>query len=180
MRHLPLLALLLAAPVLADEDPFRQADGLNDATSHTRPQVLSGFIGLPFSYGFAGFFPFGLSGRYTIPLAHDGFVPQLNDEVDLDVGADFALFSGAGRPFFWFGVPVEAMWQLHFVPRFSAYLKLGVVLGFATAGAPGVVATSFFYSPIGALGLNFKLTQSLVLRFEVGYPWAKLGLGVMF
>lgn len=176
------LVLLAAVAHGSESDPFREPNALSDGTPHERPKMTSGFLGLPFSYGFAGFFPVGVSGRFTLPILADGFLFQVNDELDVDLGVDFAFFGGAGKPFFWLGVPVEAMWQFHFVERFAGYVKVGAVLGVVSDGAPGSTGfgSAFFASVIGAVGLNFKLTQALYLRFEVGYPWAKLGLGVAF
>ena len=131
---------LMATPVLAeDEAPaktdtpsgetFRHSGSLLDRSPQHRSQMLSVFLGLPYGYFYYGGFPFGLGGRYLIPILHDGFIPAVNDSFSIEFGVDF---SGVlGRTFYpVLSIPVEVMWQFHFTPKFSAYAKVGIALEF--------------------------------------------------
>lgn len=183
---------LLATPVLADDAPpagsdtpsestMRRQGALLDRSPKRRPQMLSIFLGLPYGYYYYGF-PFGIGGRYLIPIIHDGFIPALNDSFSIEFGLD--LTGAAGNRFYaTLGIPVEVMWAFHFTEKFSAYAKVGAVLeinfvpyvcsgGFCGA-ARGVVSAS----PIGNIGLMYKFSDKISFRAEAGYPWIKIGLG---
>lgn len=191
MRFLPVsLALALSTTAFADgadsvtHDPalspeLRAPGGLMDASPHQRRASASIMVGLP--QWWWGFGPVGVSGRLTFPLLHNGFVPEVNDSLSLDVGADFAFLA-----FRYYGtvldIPAELMWSLHFVPRVAGYVKLGLALemnfgqvcygpNYCSNSAVGLVG-------VGAVGLVANLTQSLLLRVEAGYPWFKVGIGV--
>lgn len=179
---------LLALPVAADDDKpsgdngnvFRAQGGLLDRSPKRRPQMLSVFLGLPYGYYYYGF-PFGIGGRYLIPLVHDGFIPALNDEFSIEFGLDLSAAAGT-RFYSTLGVPVELMWNFHFSKKFAAYVKAGAVLEFNFV--PYVCTNQFncgrgyvSASPIGNLGLIFRFSEKISFRAEVGYPWVKIGLG---
>ncbi|MGV3619203.1 MAG: hypothetical protein ACO1OB_00220 [Archangium sp.] len=179
-------AVLAATPALADEDTteVRQSGGLLDASAHRRPMMFSLFAGVPHAYAYYGYFPFGVGARFLIPLAHDGFIPRVNDEFDIEFGADFAAVP---RPSFIgvFSIPVEVMWRFHMVDRLSLYAKLGAAIDFGVTGAYcyyGRCGTGFGVSatPIGHVGLIFMATKTIALRLEAGYPWLKAGIGFAF
>lgn len=181
LSRVMMLAMALSATgVLADEGGsiWRQPGALLDRSHQTRPQMLSFFLGLP--YGYFGYgFPLGVSGRYLIPLAHDGFISTLNDSVNLEFGADLsAVFGTAFYPVI--GIPVEGMWRFHLTQNFSVYAKVGLSLritpvSYCSGFGCGVVWFDF----IGNAGLAYKLGSSPIsLRAEVGYPWTKVGIGI--
>ena len=173
----------LAAPVTADStglDPaFRGPGAIDDGSPQHRSQLISVFVGVPAWYWGYGGFPFSVGGRFYQPILHDGLIPGANDSIGLEFGADFI---GIGSSTFagLVGIPIEGLWAFHFTPKFAAYFKLGVALevrfgcwrwdarvcgGAVTAGA------------IADLGVWFKISDSVYLRAEVGYPGLKLGLG---
>lgn len=192
LRVLALSSALLAAPAFAgDAAPANSggaaADlsgpgGLSDGSSHSRQRLISAWLGFPYAYygwGRVGL-PLGIGVSYFQPLVNDGFVPNLNDSFNLEVGANltFAWYGGFSS---WLAVPITVNWMLHFTPQFSGYLKLGAAINFtfgywATQYA-GAWVSAF---PVGGVGIMFKLNQQLTLRLEAGYPWLALGLGFAF
>lgn len=187
-RHVKfiLMAMVLTAtPVLAQSDTpnestWRRQGALLDRSPQKRSNMISLFVGLPYGYYYYGF-PFGLGGRFLIPLVHDGFIPSINDSFSLEFGLDLSGASGFGRFYPMLGIPVEVMWAFHLTQKFAVYAKVGAVLeinfvpyvcvgGFACRG---VVSAS----PIGNLGLMYKFSEKIAFRAEIGYPWIKVGLG---
>lgn len=151
---------------------------LTDGSHHARQRLLSVWLGFPYSYyGWGGIgFPLGLGVSYLHPLVEDGFVPNLNDSFNLEVGAN-VTFAWAHGTTTWLAVPLTVNWMLHFTPEFAGYLKLGAGINFtfgywAHQGAAFVSAY-----PVGGLGVLFKVTPALTLRLEAGYPWLAIGLG---
>ncbi len=191
LKPISLSLLLLAAPAFADEkgtasdtpseSTFRRSGALLDRSPQKRAQMLSLFLGLPYGYYYYGF-PFGLGGRYLIPILHDGFLPSVNDSFSIEFGAD--LSGAVGTRFYpTLGIPVEVMWQFHFTQKFSAYAKLGAVLEinfvpYVCAGNNcGPIYSPVSAKPIANLGLMYKFSEKISFRAELGYPWVKVGLG---
>jgi hypothetical protein len=180
MALLYVLAVSSSHAFAQSGDPsFRDRGGLLDASAQRRPSMLSFFIGFPYAYSYYGF-PLGISGRYYAPVLHDGFIPTVNDSFGIEFGADLALYSRGGFATF-LAIPIEAMWALHFFPKFAMYLKLGVALDFRLGRAcnrnecyDGFGVGAY---PIGTLGFWYALSDVVRLRFELGYPWIKIGLG---
>lgn len=97
---LMIAAVLAATPALADGEAseVRQSGGLLDASAHRRPMMISLFAGVPHAYWYYAGFPFGVGGRFLIPLAHDGFIPRVNDEFDIEFGVSgYYCYYGACR-----------------------------------------------------------------------------------
>lgn len=190
MRMLRLLSVLsvLSLPAFADEDrsssldpSFRGQGAINDASAQRRAQMISGFIGIPAWYWGYGGFPFSVGGRFYQPILHDGFIPPVNDSFGLEFGADFV---GIGARSFGgiVGLPIEGLWAFHFTPKFAAYMKLGLALElyFGTlywpyGGYTSTVAVGL--QPIAGVGGWYKFSDKVSLRFELGYPGLKVGLG---
>lgn len=191
LRVLALSSALFAVPALAGEAApansggaaadLRGPGGLSDGSPQSRQRLISAWLGFPYAYygwGSVGF-PLGVGVSYFQPLINDGFVPNLNDSFNLEVGANltFAWYGGYSM---WLAVPVTVNWMLHFTREFSGYLKLGAALNFTFGywASRGAAFLSAF--PIGGVGIMYKLNQSLTLRLEAGYPWLALGLGFAF
>lgn len=175
---------LAAAPANAEESAVRSSGGLLDASTHKRPMLLSFFAGVPHAYWYYAGFPFGVGARFYIPLAHDGFIPKVNDEFGLEFGADFAGVA-AGAFYGIFSLPIEVMWRFHMVDRLSLYAKLGAAIEFGVTGyycSYGVCRNGVGVGaqPIGNVGLIFMATKTIALRLEAGYPWVKAGIGIAF
>lgn len=190
LAAIALSSALYAAPAFArDAAPansggaaadLKGPGGLTDGGAHRRQRLITAWVGFPYHYygwGSVGF-PLGFGVSYFQPLVDDGFVPNLNDSFNLEVGANatFAWTSGFST---WLAVPVTVNWMLHFAPSFSGYVKLGAAINFSFGyWATNRAVVSAF--PVGGIGIMFKLNQSLTLRVEAGYPWLAVGLGFAF
>jgi hypothetical protein len=179
------LAIALASSV-ASANAFKESGGLLDRTEQTRPQMLSFFLGVPYAFGYYGGLPVSIGARYYIPIAHNGFIPPVNDEFGIEFGADFGFF--LGRPVFLpiIGLPVEVMWNFHFTSKFAAYAKLGIALNVSIGERydlfGGYVGSGIGVYPslIGGAGIIYSLNDSISLRAEVGYHGLKGGIGITF
>ena len=163
------------------ESSFRRSGALLDRSPQHRPQMLSIFLGLPYGHYYWGF-PFGIGGRYLIPIIHDGFIPSVNDSFSIEFGLD--LSGAVGSRFYpTLGIPVEVMWAFHFTPKFAAYAKVGAVLEInfvpyvCSTFTCGPAYSPVTAAPIGNIGLFYKFSDKISFRAEAGYPWVKVGLG---
>ncbi len=155
------------------ESVVRKPGGLMDASPQERPHMLSFFLELPY-YGYG--FGLGLGARYTLPIVKDGFIPTLNDSVELEFGLD-TWFAFGG--WFNFAVPIEGRWTFHITPEFSAYGKVGVGLGGVVYTGNGFGYSGFLWYPSVNLGILYKL-GGVYLRAEVGAPALKVGIAIPF
>lgn len=172
-----------AKPAATSDTPtgatFHQNGALLDRSPQKRKMMISIFAGLPYGYYYYGF-PFGVGGRFLIPILHDGFISTVNESFGIEFGADLLGVLGA-RFYPTIGLPVEVYWQFHFTSKLSAYAKAGVVIEFNpvpyTCGASIVCRGYVSASPIGNVGLIYKFGPTVSFRAEAGYPWIKVGLG---
>jgi hypothetical protein len=177
------LAFALCSTAAMAENRFKEPGALLDASEQERPQMLSFFAGLPYGYLFYGF-PIAVGARYYIPILKNGFIPPVNDEFGIEFGADFSFFLGRQSFLPFLGLPVEVLWRFHFTENFDAYAKLGLALRFGFGsyynGFNTVSGVGVDIDPVSAVGLVYKLSSNIALRAEVGYPWIKVGIGILF
>jgi len=177
-----LAAALAASSVPADafaegESGIHASGGLLDTSTHERYQQISIFGVL------SGYSGIGIAGRYVLPIVRDGFIPSLNDSVELEFGADLWYGWGWGSYYYgynygyagYLGVApvVEGTWTFHFFPKFDAYAKLGGGLSIRTNG----YGVGFF--PVGTAGINYRFGDKIALRAEIGYH-LRVGLSFLF
>ena len=155
---------------------LRQPDALFDtALGKKRPMMASVFVGLPYGEFYYGF-GVGFAGRFYIPIVPDGFIPQINDEFGLEFGVDITPTFGT-YSYVFLDIPVQVMLDVHIIPNFDAYAKVGICPTIYLGHDTGFYASSIF---AGAVGLRYKLGSSFYLRAEVGYPMAMVGIGFGF
>lgn len=182
-RQSSIVAVLLA--VLVSGTAFAQGQGqagsLNDSTPQTRQSGLSIMAYLPWLYGFG----IGLNGRYTIPVAPNGFVPSLNDEFDVEPSIAFGYrswgFLGLGYGVVDITPAVYGIWDLHFSPKLDGYIGLGLGYDIAifTGEFAGTGSASFFYwDPV--IGMHYNFSKSIAFRAELGAESLKAGLTFYF
>ncbi len=189
---LVLLALALGAPAFAAHtnpdtiDPaLRESGGLLDGSSRVRERELVFLVGMPDWYGGWGFGwrPLGLGVRASLPLLHNGLLPDVNDSLGLEVGADLSFWAFSRWATF-LDIPVELKWSLYLVPKVAVFLKLGIALemqfGQGCWGNTCYGSSFFVPVPVAAVGLAAQMTSKISLRLEFGYPWFKIGIGVPF
>jgi hypothetical protein len=160
------------------DSAFRKADALLDASSKNRKMMLSFFAGIPYGAGYAYYgygygygFPLGLSARFYLPIVNNGFIPPVNDSFGLEFGLDTNFYINYGTGI---GIPVEARWNFHLIPKLEVYGKAGFGLGFFTSG----LGTAFYGYAIAHAGVLYQITDTIALRAEVGYPSIKIGIGI--
>jgi hypothetical protein len=155
-----------------------EAGSIRDSSFHARPQMVSVFTGFLLNYFVDYGFPLTISGRYYFPIVPNGFIPSINDEFGIEGGLDL-LFLFGHKTYFGFGVPVDAMWDFHFTPRFDAYGKLGFLFG-DVFGDRYYSHHGFWFDFRPAVGIRLKLNEMLYFRAEAGYPVIMAGLGFAF
>lgn len=149
-------------------DSMRQPGGLFDATPHTRKTQVS-------LWGLAGWYGLGVGGRFTLPLVADGILAEINDSIELEFGADFIPL-GFLYAYPRLDIVAEGRWTFHLMPNISLYGK--VVVGPALEFWSGGV---YLYPVFDIVpGLIYRLSDSMVLRAELGYRGFKGGIGFEF
>jgi hypothetical protein len=156
---------------------------LNEAGPHTRSSMLSLFGLLPWGY-ISGI---GLAARYTLPVAHDGFIDSINDSVELEFGGDVWFggrsFGTLRYSYTGLAIPVEGRWTFHLNPKLDLYgkLSLGWYFNFWSSNVEGLEGLSYggLYWNTG-VGVLYQLSDALWLRGELGATGLKAGVGFSF
>jgi hypothetical protein len=174
----------LASSSVADEVIVVSGDGtITDRSTHTRQMDLSLMAWLPWYYGFG----IGVDGRFSIPIVPDGFIPQINDEFDIEpsLGLAYSTYGLVDTNYNYFNITpaVYGIWAFHFSHKFRAYgglglgVNIGVVSGNACNGC-GISPTYFYWDPV--IGLNWRFIPAMALRAEAGAQGLKGGISIYF
>jgi hypothetical protein len=169
-----IFAIGLAITVLMSSGRVEAAELIiKDGSSHSRPQMLSFFLNVPWWYGVG----IGAGARYAISIVPDGFIPKLNDSFELEFGADYIFRSSGPYQLHAVIIPFEVRWTFYFFDNFAAYAKVGVGAEINFGNNP-LGNRAAVYHNILSPGVLFKLTDSLTLRGEISYWGTKVGLGI--
>ncbi len=171
---LALLAAVTAGPAAAQLDgkppdaSMRAPDSLLDGAAHDRRSQISAYGVFNYGYGF------GLAARYALPIFKDGFIPELNESIEVEAGGDF-IFPFFGQPVSLVVIAAEPRWTFHITPQFDAYFKLGIAaiipLGISVISPVAVLA---------AVGGSYKIGNNLWLRLEASNFVVSVGAGLDF
>ncbi len=183
-------ALLVTSFAHADEAPAAPAatteastgasasgwfgSGMNDTGAHSRPFQFSIMVGISPFAGF-GLVP-GI--RLDIPILDDGFIPNLNDSLEIFVEVDAALYFGSLLGGFLIGIPVMAgvRWTLYFTDSIAGFVRGGG--GISIFPQLFGLGAGIGGGGLGGLGVLFNL-GAVTLRVETGYPGV-LSVGLTF
>jgi hypothetical protein len=169
----PLLALqALPARAQIEGKPFEQGlkapDSLLDGSAHDRRSQIAAYGNYSWGHGF------GLGLRYSLPIFKDGFIPELNDSVEVEAGGTFIFGTFGVAPSVVIGA-LEPKWTFHVTPQFDGYVKLGLGL-FLWLGPTN-------FSPLYPLfsgGLAYRLFPNFWIKLEGGVLGGALGAGLDF
>lgn len=119
----------------------------------------------------------GIGGRVEFPLARNGILDGVDDEIALSVGAEFFYFYyDSGNGFGAFGVtPILALqWNFFLSSNVSIFPELGVAFLFGNR-----YYWSTFIAPYLGLGFRFHFTDRNALLLRVSWP-AGFQVGITF
>ncbi|MCY1083306.1 hypothetical protein [Archangium lansingense] len=176
--------LLASGDSRASEDAERSSDGesavrrtgaLLDRSPQTRDHMISVFAFPSWYYGLG----MGAAARYTLPIVHDGFIPSLNDSVELEFGGDIWFGGSGGFTYTALGIPAEGRWTFHITDRFDAYAKIGLGWVLAFTNTSGVNSVGGLYVT-GGPGVAYRVADAVALRAEIGNFGLRAGVGFAF
>jgi hypothetical protein len=154
---------------------------IKDASPKERPVGVSVMAWLPWWYGL------GIGGKagVEIPVAHDGFLPSVNDSFSIEPSLSVA---SVDHGLLLYDVPtlhvlpaVAGIWSFHFSEELRVYgaLSLGYgIVSYDEADYDGA-GFNYVYTELNA-GLGYKLADALALRAEIGWHGLRGGLQLLF
>jgi hypothetical protein len=135
---------------------------------------------------------FGLGLRATIPLVHNGPVPQINNNIGIGFGLDWVNFDNCdeywgnadcGANFVW--VPIVAQWNFFLTPVVSVFGEPGAAFMYRKWSFDG--ACPIFdnnecddgdfdpFEPVFFAGGRFLFSDTVGLVVRLGTPYVSLG-----
>ncbi|HYV46095.1 MAG TPA: hypothetical protein VFA20_14595 [Myxococcaceae bacterium] len=165
VQALPAWAQLEGKPF---EQGMRAPDALLDGSAHDRHTQIAAFGNYSWYLGV------GAGLRYSLPILKDGFIPELNDSVEVEAGGNFLLGLFGGGPSVIIAA-LEPKWTFHFTPQLDAYAKLGIGF-FIWLGQTN-------FTPVNVMawaGVAYKFSPNFWVRLEGGVLGAALGAGLDF
>ena len=150
------------------EQGMKAPDSLLDGSAHDRHNQITAYGNYSWGLGV------GAGLRYSLPIFKDGFIPELNDSVEVEAGGTFLFGLFGIAPSVVIGA-LEPKWTFHFTPQFDGYVKLGLGL-FLWLGPTN-------YTPVNVLasgGLAYRFSPNFWIKLEGGILGAALGAGLEF
>jgi hypothetical protein len=135
---------------------------------------------------------FGPGIRATIPLVDNGPIPQINNNIGIGFGLDWATFddcdqrwvlSDCGADFIW--IPVVAQWNFFLTPVVSVFGEPGAAFVYSTWHFDG--ACPIYdedecddsdldpFEPVFFAGGRFLFSENIGLVVRIGTPYVSLG-----
>ncbi|HXN30411.1 MAG TPA: hypothetical protein VN894_01060 [Polyangiaceae bacterium] len=129
---------------------------------------------------------YGLGGRFSIPVVHNGFVPTINNSVAISFGVDWmhydwCWYNGSCAANY-FDFPVVMQWNFFVARRWSVFGEPGLVLYFGSYGDCGLAANLCPGHPSGTglepalfIGGRYHLSDKTSLTMRLGFPSFSFG-----
>jgi hypothetical protein len=193
------LGALLPAVARADDTIKRPGDHPHYSVE-LEPHLL---VGWDSNYYYGSGSGFGVGGRVSINVTHEGFVDRINNSVAIGLGLDWvhydapdcyyyynagaACYGGVPADFFQF--PVVLQWNFYVARKWSVFGEGGLYLWHGSYGsgacynvAGTLVPCSYSDTGVGPafwVGARYHFNETVALTMRLGYP-DMLTLGVSF
>ena len=204
-RSLPFAVVALA--VLAWAIDARADDTIKHPGDHPHYVVeLEPHLLLGWTATYVSGTGFGLGGRVSIPITHEGFIKTINNSVAIGLGLDWVHYSGPDCYYYYRGVgpcyaapsadylefPVVMQWNFYVAQHWSVfgepglYIYHGIFSSPNYCNAPGLPPCGYFYNftetgvgPAFYVGGRYHFSDSVALTMRLGYPTISIGVSFM-
>jgi len=149
------------------------------------PHIALGTDNIYYRYG-----GFGIGGRFSIPIVHNGFVSSINNSVAISFGVDAIHYDscyygndyGCSATYLFF--PVAMQWNFYVGERWSVFGEPGLFLykGFIDNCPPGFkgqceAPSNFGFRPFALwLGGRYHFNENVALTLRIGWPSVTFGV----
>ncbi|MGH7434136.1 MAG: outer membrane beta-barrel protein [Polyangiaceae bacterium] len=187
----------LSSSVARADDTIKHPGDHPHYAVEIEPHLLLGWAA---NYYYGGGSGFGIGGRVSINLTHDGFVDSINNSVAIGLGLDWVhydapscyynyargCYGGTSADFFQF--PVVMQWNFYVARKWSVFGEPGLYIWHGTYGngvcynGPNPVPCSFSDTGVGPafwIGGRYHFNENIALTMRLGYPDI-LTIGVSF
>jgi hypothetical protein len=190
-----------SSPGLAHADDTIKRPGDHPHYSvEIEPHLL---VGWDSNYYYGSGTGFGVGGRVSINLTHDGFVGTINNSVAIGLGLDWVHYD-APQCFYYYNrgancyagvsadflqLPVVMQWNFYVAKKWSVFAEPGLYIWHGMYGNGGcydaagvLVSCSYSETGIGPalwIGGRYHFNDTVALTMRLGYPDI-LTLGVSF
>ncbi|HLK38213.1 MAG TPA: hypothetical protein VKU41_15730 [Polyangiaceae bacterium] len=175
-------ALWMGSPSVAGaDDTIKHPGDHPEYNVEAEPHLLLGWDNV---YAASGY---GLGGRFSIPIVHNGFVPTINNSVAISFGLDWIHYDGCwfhgNCTADYFQFPVVMQWNFFVAQRWSVFGEPGILLfhginvtdcpsGVACPGNPRVTGIE----PAIYLGGRYHFSDKASLTMRIGFPAFSVGV----
>jgi hypothetical protein len=178
------LGLIFASQARADEAIPRFTSSNSSATLSGGQALTLGQAGpnrfanvrFELHLDFSWYSAFGAGGRIEVPLARNGIIEGVDDEIALSVGAEVYYFYSSSFPGVGVTPILAVQWNFFVSPAISLFPELGVAFLFGP-GRDRYWGT--FIAPYVGLGVRFHFTDRNAVLVRASWP-AGLQLGITF
>lgn len=170
-------AALLVSSVAAarEESIINQPDQHPDYLAELEVHGLIAYSAGPFALGRDDVFGFGPGFRANIRILKNGFIPKLNNNIAIGIGAEL-VFSAIGT----MGTevrlvtPVVLQWNFWVTTHWSVFGEPGFAIEFPMSTPAG--AEPIYVTPTLAVGARYNFNDKVALVMRLGYPITSIGV----
>jgi hypothetical protein len=200
LHSIPLLAVLLlvfGGDARADDTVKHPGDHPHYSVE-LEPHGLVGWAANYYGFGF------GLGGRVSIPVTHDGFIKKLNNSVAVSFGLDWVHYSGGGCYYYvrngcfdgysadFVQFPIVMQWNFYVAQHWSVFAEPGIYVWHAfyntnyPCNGPGLPPCGAIYygsetsvGPAFYVGGRYHFNDTVALTMRLGFPTISVGVSFM-
>jgi len=167
-----LAAVLLASSSARAEDwIIKQPNQHPDYFAELEVHGLVAYGGGPFLIGRYGLVGFGPGFRANFRILKNGFVPSINDNVAIGVGAELVFDTDNAVHLV---TPVVLQWNFWLTKHWSLAGEPGLAISFPMSTPRG--PEPVFFSPALSAVARYDFNDHVMLTMRLGYPITSIGV----
>jgi hypothetical protein len=172
MKRIAVVAALAVSSTASarEESIFKQPDQHPDYFAELEVHGLVAYGGGPLAIGRYDLVGFGPGFHANFRILKNGFIPSINDNVAIGVGAELVFDTGNAVRFV---TPVVLQWNFWVTTHWSLFGEPGVAIEFPLSTPKG--AEPIYFSPTLSAGARYNFNDHVAFVVRLGYPVSSVG-----
>jgi hypothetical protein len=170
-------AVLVVSSVASarEESIINQPDQHPDYNAELEVHGLIAYGGGPFAIGRDDVFGLGPGVHGNIRILKNGFIPKLNNNVAIGIGAELVFNAiGVAGTEVRLVTPIVLQWNFWMTTHWSVFGEPGFAIEFPMSTPGG--AEPIYVTPTLSVGGRYNFNDKVALVLRVGYPITSIGV----
>ena len=168
------VSALVARPARAEDSIIKQPDQHPDYFVELEPHGVVAYGAGPLLIGRYGYVGFGPGFHANFRILKNGFLPTLNDNVAIGVGAELVFDTDGAVHLV---TPVVLQWNFWLTKHWSVFGEPGVAISFPMSTPRG--PEPIYVAPDLAVGARYDFNDHVTLVMRLGWPISSVGVSFL-